>query len=214
MFRSRTLAAAAILAVTTVGAVAPANAAILGNPHAHGHTSTKAHTHAGHASAQGVRQVLRDIAHLDKRLARAATYVGKTAPASTERDTLLANVATDRADLATLADDVRTSGTVADVKAARKDLRQVRWTNYIQAAHFLRTAAALSAKITSLSAQAQSGSPEETQLADASTQLATAVADAAAITARSTRADVHAVRALLNSVQATLDSVSTALGVA
>lgn len=213
MFRSRTLAAASILAVTTLGAVAPANAAILGSPHGHAATG-KAHAHSSHASAQGVRQVLRDIAHLDTRLARAATYVGKTAPASTERDTLLASIATDRADLATLADSVRTAGTVADVRAARKDLRQVRWTNYIQAAHFLRTAAALSAEIATLSAQAQSGSPEATQLADASTQLATAVADAAAITARSTRSDVHAVRALLDTVQATVDSVSAALGVA
>jgi hypothetical protein len=203
MNRPAAIASAALLAALSLGATAPANAAILGHPH--GHTATvKAHTHSSHATGQAVRQVLRDIAHLDKRLDRAAAYVGKANLSTSDRDLLLASIATDKADLATLADQVRTAGTVADVKAARADLRKVRWNNYVRAANFLVSIDALTAQVAAAQALAVPGSAQATALADASTTLDTAATDARAITARTPRADLQAIQALLDSVSAVL----------
>jgi hypothetical protein len=208
MNRPGKIASAVLLAALSVGAAAPANAAILGHPHGHSAT-VKAHAHASHVSDKAVRQVLRDIAHLDKRLDRAAAYVGKAKVSTADRDLLLASIATDQADLATLADDVRTAGTVADLKAARRDLRQVRWNNYVRAAQFLVSVDTLAAQVAAQSAQAPAGSPEATLLADASTKLDTAAADARAITARTPKADLQAIRALLDSVAAAVGAGST-----
>jgi hypothetical protein len=203
MNRPGTIASAALLAALSLGATAPANAAILGHPH--GHTATaKAHAHGAHATGQAVRQVLRDIAHLNKRLNRAAAHVGKANLSTSDRDLLLASIATDQADLATLADQVRTAGTVADVKAARADLRHVRWNNYVRAANFLVTIDTLAAQVAAAQAQAVPGSDQATALANASTTLDTAATDARAITARTPRADLQAIQALLDSVSAVL----------
>jgi hypothetical protein len=204
MNRPGKIASVALLAALSVGAAAPADAAILGHPHGHSVT-VKAHGHASHVSDQAVRQVLRDLAHLDKRLNRAAAYVGKAKVSTADRDLLLASIATDQADLATLADDVRTAGTVADLKAARRDLRQVRWNNYLRAAQFLVSVDTLTAQVATLSAQAPAGSAEATLLADASTQLGTAATDARAITARTPKADLQSIRALLDSVSAAVN---------
>lgn len=203
MNRAGTIASAALLAALSLGATAPANAAILGHPHGH---TVKAHTQSSHAGGQAVRQVLRDIAHLNARLDRASAYVGKASLSTADRDLLLASIATDKADLATLADQVSTAGTVADVKAARRDLRKVRWNNYVRAANFLVRIDTLTAQVATAQAQAVPGSAQATALADASTTLDTAGTDARGITARTPRADLQAIQALLDSVSAALGS--------
>jgi hypothetical protein len=211
MLRRRTIASAAILAAFSLGAVAPANAAILGNPHGHAAT-VKAHAHTGHVSKQAVRQVLRDLAHLDKRLNRVARYPGVARLSAGDRDVVLANIAADQASLKTQADEVRAANTVADVRQARRDLKRVKPTNYILATNYLLNADRLNAEVAALSAQVQPGSAEETMLATASTQIAATATAARAITARSTRADLAVIRTTTNSIHALIDAVSLSVG--
>lgn len=210
MNRYRTFAAAAILAVVSLGTTAPANAAILGTPHAH---TAKAHAHKAKAkvSPKVVRQVLHDIARVNKRLDNSARYASSRLTGDNKAG-VLSNIAADKAALAAQADQVRSANTVADVKAVRADLRKVNPTNYVLSTNDLLNAGRISADLADLATKVAPGSADADAVAAAQAQIPTIVSGALAVTGRSPKVDLDAIQSLVDSTRNVVSTVRYHLG--
>lgn len=139
-----------------------------------------------------VKQLLKDIAGKDARLARLS---GSTAVESLADDTeaeVVALVSAARTTLADLATSVEAADSTVDTRAARKALRSFRVENF-------RIVVTIVKKVEGMEAAA-AADPE------ALTHLAAAEAAALAITATSTKADLRAAREHVQAAQAELDT--------
>lgn len=138
------------------------------------------------------KQLLKDIAGKDKRLARLTTT---TAVASLDDDTelsLVANIEAARAELADLTTATEAADSTVDTRAARKELRSFRIENFRIVVNVLRHAEGL--------AEAASSDPEATA------HLAEAEAAALEIDAHSSKADIRAARAHVQAAHAELET--------
>jgi hypothetical protein len=138
------------------------------------------------------KQLLKDIAGKDKRLARLA---GSTAVVRLADDTeaeLVANLDEARAALDEVRTQVEAADSTVDTRAARKELRSFRVENF-------RIVVNVLAKVERLE-EAAAADPE------AVTHLAAAEAAALEVTATSTKADIRAVREHVNAAQAELET--------
>lgn len=137
----------------------------------------------------------RDIARRGSALDRAVAPARIGVLSAESQSVLLANVALDKADLAVLADT-----TAADPRAARKDLRSYRVTNFVIVVNLLRQAEALAPAAAELSLTDPTAGALAVEL------LSNTVSAAWGITATSPHADLVAARTLLHDARATLES--------
>ncbi|PVG82651.1 hypothetical protein DDE18_09760 [Nocardioides gansuensis] len=156
-------------------------------------------TAAGHAAEAApkaqTKQLVKDVAGKDKRLARLATSTKVTRLADENEQVLVANITEDRADLAELKTAAEAADSTYDAKAVRKDLRSFRVENYVLAANIVKQAEAL--------ADEAAADPEAAAAVDA------AIDAALALTADSTKADVKAARVHLQTAHEELDAEET-----
>ncbi|MFM6852121.1 MAG: hypothetical protein ACKOVB_23765 [Terrabacter sp.] len=141
------------------------------------------------------KQLLKDIAGKDARLARLATSDAVTRLADDTEAELVANIGDARAALGEVRTSVEAADSTVDTRAVRKELRGFRVENF-------RIVATILAKAERL---------EDAAAADAvaAEHLAAAEAAALAITADSTKADIRAARTHLQDAQAELDGDDT-----
>jgi hypothetical protein len=163
--------------------------------------SAGSHAKGGHAkggqgkgaAAQGASAtVLRDIARTSAALDRTvrANRIGTLA--EDVQAAVVANVEADKAALAALATAVSSPDSTQDLRQVRRDVRQVRPENYVQAVNVLRKAARVAAAATD--------DAEATALVDS------AVATALTVTASSPKSLLREARADLAAAQALLDT--------
>lgn len=137
------------------------------------------------------KQLLKDLAGKDRRLARLATSNAVTRLADEAEAELVGNIEESRAGLAEVKAAVEAADSTVDTRAARKELRSFRVENFRLVVNVLRQAEAL--------ADDAAADPE------AQAFLAQAEEAALAITATSTKGDVRAARALLRDAKAELE---------
>lgn len=137
------------------------------------------------------KQLLKDIAGKDKRLARMATSNAVEGLADDTEAEVVANVTDARTALADLATTVEAADSTVDTRAARKELRSFRVENFRIVVNVVKKVEGL----------------EEAAAADPEAVMHLAAAEAAAleITATSTKADIRAVRAHVQAAQAELE---------
>jgi hypothetical protein len=137
------------------------------------------------------KQLLKDVAGKDKRLARLATSGAVTRLADDTETELVANIDEARAGLAGVKAAVEAADSTVDTRAARKELRSFRVENFRLVVNILRQSEGLAeAAATDAEAQAFLDQAEDAALA---------------ITATSTKGDVRAARALLRDAKAELE---------
>ncbi|KRE94705.1 hypothetical protein ASG76_09895 [Nocardioides sp. Soil774] len=141
------------------------------------------------------KQLLKDIAGKDARLARLSTSDAVTRLADDTEAELVANIADARAALGEVRTSVEAADSTVDTRAARAELRGFRVENF-------RIVATILAKAERLEAGA-AADPVATE------HLAAAEAAALAITADSTKADIRAARTHLQAAQAEVDADDT-----
>lgn len=137
------------------------------------------------------KQLLKDIAVKDKRLAKLVTSDAVTALADDTEAELVANVDEARATLADVKSAVEAADSTVDTRAARKELRSFRVENFRLVVNVLK-------KVEGLAHDA-AADPE------AQAFLAEAEAAALEIGATSTKAEVRAARDLVKAAQAELE---------
>ena len=137
-----------------------------------------------------VKQLLKDIAGEDKRLARLATSHSVTDLADDNEAALVGNITTARADLTALRTAVEAADSTADTRAARKELHGFRVANFRQVVTVLKHVEEL--------ADDAAADPEAVAF------LAAAETAALAVTATSPKAEVKAAKALVDSAKAEL----------
>ncbi|QSR31867.1 hypothetical protein CFI00_15390 [Nocardioides sp. S5] len=137
------------------------------------------------------KQLLKDIAGKDKRLARMATSNAVEGLADDTEAEVVANVTDARTALADLATTVEAADSTVDTRAARKELRSFRVENFRIVVNVVKKVERLE--------EAAAADPE------AVVHLAAAEAAALEITATSTKADIRAVRAHVQAAQAELE---------
>ncbi len=142
------------------------------------------------------KQLLKDIAGKDKRLARLSTSNAVEALADDTEAELVANVTDARTALADLRTTVEAADSTVDTRAARKELRSFRVENF-------RIVVNLVKKVEGLE-EAAAADPE------AVTHLAAAEAAALEITATSSKADLREAREHLKAAQAELETETEA----
>jgi hypothetical protein len=138
------------------------------------------------------KQLLKDIAGKDKRLARLSGSNAVVRLADDTEAELVTNLDEARAALGEVKTQVEAADSTVDTRAARKELRSFRVENF-------RIVANVLAKVERLE-EAAAADPE------AVTHLAAAEAAALEITATSTKADIRAVRAHVSAAQAELET--------
>ena len=138
------------------------------------------------------KQLLKDIAGKDARLARLSTSEAVTLLADDTEAELVSNIEDARTSLGEVKTSVEAADSTVDTRAARKELRSFRVENFRIVVNILRKAEGL----------------EEAAAADAEATGHLAAAEAAAleITATSTKADVRAARDHVKAAQAELDT--------
>lgn len=138
------------------------------------------------------KQLLKDIAGKDARLARMATSDAVTRLADDTEAELVANLDDARTSLGEVKTSVEAADSTVDTRAARKELRSFRVENFRIVANILAKAERL----------------EESAATDAeATEHLVAAEDAAlAIAATSTKADIRAARDHVKAAQAELDA--------
>jgi hypothetical protein len=138
------------------------------------------------------KQLLKDIAGKDKRLARLSGSKAVVRLADDTEAELVTNLDEARAALGEVKTQVEAADSTLDTRAARKELRSFRVENF-------RIVANVLAKVERLE-EAAAADPE------AVAHLAAAEAAALEITATSTKADVRAARAHVSAAQAELET--------
>ncbi len=142
------------------------------------------------------KQLLKDIAGKDKRLARLSTSNAVEALADDTEAEVVANVTDARTALTDLKSTVEAADSTVDTRAARKELHAFRVENFRLVVNILRKAEGLE--------EVAATDPE------AVTHLAAAEAAALEITATSTKADIRAVREHVKAAQAELEGETEA----
>lgn len=137
------------------------------------------------------KQLLKDIAGKDKRLARLSTSTAVEGLADDTEAEVVANVTDARTALADLRTTVEAADSTVDTRAARKELRSFRVENFRIVVNVVKKVEGLE--------EAAAADPE------AVTHLAAAEAAALEITATSTKADLRAVREHLKAASAELE---------
>lgn len=136
------------------------------------------------------KQLLKDIAGKDMRLARLSTSTAIHSLADDTEAGLVSNVTEARTALADLRATVEAADSTVDTRAARKDLRSFRVENFRIVINVVKKVEGLE--------EAAAADPE------AVAHLAAAEAGALEITATSTKADIRTVRAQVQAAQAEL----------
>jgi hypothetical protein len=148
-----------------------------------------------HAPEAQTKQLLKDIAGKDKRLARLAEGNAVDRLADDTQAELVANITEARADLAEIRTAAEAADSTLDTRAARKELHAFRVENFGQVVSILRRAEGLSeAAATDAEAQAHLAAAEDAALA---------------ITATSSKADVRAAREHLGEARTELEAATT-----
>ena len=137
------------------------------------------------------KQLLKDIAGKDKRLARLSTSNAVEALADDTEAAVVVNVSDAQAVLAELKTTVEAADSTVDTRAARQELRSFRVENFRIVVNVVKKVEGLE--------EAAAADPE------AVTHLAAAEAAALEITATSTKADLRAVREHVKAAQAELE---------
>lgn len=137
------------------------------------------------------KQLLKDIAGKDKRLARLSTSNAVESLADDTEAAVVANITDARTALTDLGATVEAADSTVDTRAARKELRSFRVENFRIVVNVVR-------KVDGLE-EAAAADPE------AVTHLAAAEDAALLITATSTKADIRAAREHLAAAQAELE---------
>jgi hypothetical protein len=220
MNRTTRFAAAAVAAALSFGVTGPAVAAGHADrpvPHA-SHGTNDDHGNKGRNDDKGgkganddkggnkpgkvetkyLKQVLKDIANLDRSLAKVAKASRVNGLTDTDRTVLATNVAADRATLAALSDTTRSADSNADLKQVRRDLKAVRVQNYTQVINDLRFASRLAEKIADERSYADDGTTEAALLDEAAALLSQAVAQAHLVTATSDKTALREVKSALS----------------
>ena len=213
---ARTAAAAAAGAVALAvalgggGPVAAAVPAAHSKPaqasgHGHGHGGQGSH---GASADQALRQLLRQIAQADARLAHTVRDSRTARLDADAKAALLANVDADRQALTDLAASLQAPDATVDLDAVQSSLRELHPENYTEAANFLRKAARLAAAIADATAAVE-GDPAAPvdALAAAQASLDSAVAKALLVTASSSRDDLRGVQTDLSAAEDSLGTV-------
>lgn len=218
MRRTTRTAAGALALAVALGAASPTTALAAGHDRA-GHVKvdraekSKADKSKADKSKQAkeLRQLQRDIAKTDARLVKVARE-SRTAPIGEHAATVLANVAADRAALVELAGAVEAADSAVDLRAARKELRNVRAQNYNKVVNDLRHALELAGEISAASAllSADPAAPVA-ELAAAQLALDSAIAKALLVTASSDKDELRAVKADLEAAHAAFEIVAAYL---
>lgn len=138
------------------------------------------------------KQLLKDIAGKDKRLARLSTSTAVEGLADDTEAEVVANVTDARATLADLTTTIEAADSTVDTRAARKELRSFRVENFRIVVNIVKKVEGLE--------EAAAADPE------AVTHLAAAEAAALEITATSTKADLRDVREHLEAASAELET--------
>lgn len=138
------------------------------------------------------KQLLKDVAGKDKRLARLATAHSVVALADDTEAELVANIAEARGTLADVRTAVEAADSTVDTRAARKELRSFRVENFRLVVNVLK--------------QVEDLTDDAAADAEAQAFLTKAQAAALAVTATSTKTDIKAARALLDSAKAELEA--------
>lgn len=141
------------------------------------------------------KQLLKDIAGKDKRLARLSTSNAVQGLADDTETQLVSQIDAARADLGEVKTSVEAADSTVDTRAARKELRSFRVENFRIVVNILTKAEGLE--------ESAATDPEATE------HLAAAEAAALAITANSTKADIRAARKHVQAAQAELDTEDT-----
>lgn len=149
----------------------------------------------GSVKAQ-TKQLLKDVAGKDARLARLATSTAVVNLADDTEAELVLNIADARTALGDIKTAVEAADSTVDTRADRKELRSFRVENFRIVVNVLRKAESLG--------EAAAADPE------AVAHLAAAEAAALAITATSTKADIRAAREHVKSANAELEVETTA----
>lgn len=173
------LATAALVAPSALSATAVA--AVAAKPDKPAHTATGQ-----------TKQLLKDIAGKDARLARLATSNAVASLADDTEAEVVARVGVARTTLADIRTSVEAADSTVDTRAARKELRSFRVENF-------RIVVTIVKKVERME-EAAAADPE------AVTHLAAAEAAALAITATSTKADLRAAREHVQAAQAELEA--------
>jgi hypothetical protein len=148
-----------------------------------------------HAPKAQTKQLLKDIAGKDERLARLAEGNAVDRLADDTQGELVANITEARAALAAIKAAAEAADSTMDTRAARKDLHAVRVENFGQVISILRKAEDLSeAAATDPEAQAHLDMAEDAALA---------------ITATSSKSDVRAAREHLRDTRTELEATTT-----
>ena len=216
---SRLLAAAAVVALG-IGVAGPATAAhgAKTRPHAAKTTITKAtspkpspvkHAPKPKVDQVVVRQTLHDVTVLDSRLASVAQTSRTVGLSTSNLAALIANVATDRASLASIAASVRTATDPAVVSKARADLKSVQPQIYSVAINRFRAAQELTEQIAAARATYADGTEQAVLLDQAAAQVSQAETLVRTVTARSTQAPLQTAQALLDGAAGTLEYVAS-----
>ena len=159
-------------------------------------------------AAQELRQVLRDLAKVDERLAKVVRE-DRIAAIGDHAAAVLANVAADRAALTELATSVQVVDSGLDLREVRKALRDVREQNYNKVVNDLRHALELAAEIEAARvALATDPAAPVADLDAAQLALDAAVAKALLITASSDKDELRAVKADLQAAHQAFEVVS------
>ncbi len=152
---------------------------------------TKAQPAKGQPASGQSKQLLKDVAVKDKRLARLAASQAITRLGDESEAALVVNIDEARATLAEIKAAVEAAGSTVDTKAVRKELRSFRVENFQLVVNILK--------------QAEGLADEAATDAEAHAFVGQAEAAALEIGATSTKADLRAVRDLLNAARAELD---------
>ena len=216
MKRSTSVAAVALSVSVALGFIA--SAAVAGPPANHSHsTHAKAAQgktdKAAQPAARKLRQALRDIARVDARLDRAVRHSRLERLGAEARTAVLANVALDRAKLATLKTAVGAADSVLDLRQVRRNLRQTRPQVYTVVINDLRQAARIQARTVANDALlADAGDADAVAANDAAkTAVAEAVTLAVKVTATSSKSELRAVHAAVVTARKALRAVADAL---
>jgi hypothetical protein len=153
-------------------------------------SAADAEPHSTTGAKPQAKQLLKDIAGKDKRLARLATSHSVTALADDTEAALVANVTEARDTLAVLRTTVEAADSAVDTRAVRKELHGFRTENLRQVVTVLKHVDALS--------DDAAADPEATAL------LTAAETAALAVTPTSPKADVKAAKALVHAAEAEL----------
>jgi hypothetical protein len=198
------------LAVSALAVVALAGAPAVAEAHpGHGH----GHGHATHAASHGPAvRVTRALAHLDRRLAHAASERRLSHLTDADRAALEANVATDRAAVEAAGAALAADPSDANLAAARDVLHTYRPTVYVVATNLLRHSERVAAALTALTPLVTAGSTDETDLTSAAALLATV--QASVFTATTDRATVHAAQQAVVAAQELVGQVADDLAAA